>query len=361
MARQEINLGALPNGVGGDTPRVANTKINDMTRELYTKTEGIQPGATKNDTDANLKNRANHTGTQLAATIGDFSPAVKAVVGAYGVGSLDNMPFTGLNLNPDTYRTGGYAAGQFNLVPFGAMTGTLITQAGVSNATGSQQFSDWNSGRLYGRCMQGGAWGSWRSMLSVGDYGVGSKGEAINYLADANVPPASGKARVHPETANGPGVYGTLEQSYLDTGSWTQTVTSIIDGTVFARSKAGWLPNPTEWTRQTPELITNANGQATKFPDGTMICRTVRKESGAASNAIGGGLFSSNGVSFQWPVAFVGDAPTAIPSSESYSVGFSWAALNTAPTLTGAPDVRIVSTATGALAKVTVLALGRWK
>ncbi|NWD74844.1 hypothetical protein HX890_12090 [Pseudomonas gingeri] len=35
MARQEIQLGSLPNGVGGDTPRTANTKINDMTTELY--------------------------------------------------------------------------------------------------------------------------------------------------------------------------------------------------------------------------------------------------------------------------------------------------------------------------------------
>ncbi|OPA92416.1 hypothetical protein BFW87_17550 [Pseudomonas fluorescens] len=35
MARQEINLGATPTGVGGDTPRSANIKINAMTQELY--------------------------------------------------------------------------------------------------------------------------------------------------------------------------------------------------------------------------------------------------------------------------------------------------------------------------------------
>ncbi|MGU3309770.1 pyocin knob domain-containing protein [Pseudomonas sp. M5A4_2d] len=35
MARQEINLGALPTGMGGDTPRSANVKINAMTQELY--------------------------------------------------------------------------------------------------------------------------------------------------------------------------------------------------------------------------------------------------------------------------------------------------------------------------------------
>lgn len=42
MARQEINLGALPNGVGGDTPRVANTKINDMTEEVYERIATVE-------------------------------------------------------------------------------------------------------------------------------------------------------------------------------------------------------------------------------------------------------------------------------------------------------------------------------
>lgn len=50
MARQAINLGALPQGVGGDTPRSANTKVNDMTSELYTalgapSTTGALPSA----------------------------------------------------------------------------------------------------------------------------------------------------------------------------------------------------------------------------------------------------------------------------------------------------------------------------
>ena len=35
MARQEIILGTPPTGIGGDTPRVASSKINAMTGELY--------------------------------------------------------------------------------------------------------------------------------------------------------------------------------------------------------------------------------------------------------------------------------------------------------------------------------------
>lgn len=40
-----------------------------------TKLAGIATSATANDTDANLKNRANHTGSQLASTISDLDTA----------------------------------------------------------------------------------------------------------------------------------------------------------------------------------------------------------------------------------------------------------------------------------------------
>jgi len=50
MARQAINLGALPNGVGGDTPRSANTKINDMTQELYDALGATTGGSNANGT-----------------------------------------------------------------------------------------------------------------------------------------------------------------------------------------------------------------------------------------------------------------------------------------------------------------------
>ena len=41
-----------------------------------TKLDGIATAATANDSDANLKNRANHTGTQAASTISDFDTEV---------------------------------------------------------------------------------------------------------------------------------------------------------------------------------------------------------------------------------------------------------------------------------------------
>ena len=49
---------------------------NDYTTAEKNKLAGVEAGATKNDTDANLKNRANHTGTQTASTISDFQSSV---------------------------------------------------------------------------------------------------------------------------------------------------------------------------------------------------------------------------------------------------------------------------------------------
>ncbi len=56
--------------------------VNGTTNKVYTATEktklaGIASGATANDTDANLKARANHTGTQTASTISDFDTQVR--------------------------------------------------------------------------------------------------------------------------------------------------------------------------------------------------------------------------------------------------------------------------------------------
>lgn len=52
----------------------ADTILDGTINKAYTATEktklaGIAPGATVNDTDANLKNRANHTGTQAQSTV----------------------------------------------------------------------------------------------------------------------------------------------------------------------------------------------------------------------------------------------------------------------------------------------------
>jgi hypothetical protein len=54
----------------------SNADTNAYTDAEVTKLSGIATSATANDTDANLKARANHTGTQTASTISDFDTEV---------------------------------------------------------------------------------------------------------------------------------------------------------------------------------------------------------------------------------------------------------------------------------------------
>ncbi len=77
---------------------------NDYTTTEQTKLSGIAIGATANDTDANLKARANHTGTQTASTISDFGTAVVAAL-PQNLGTGDSPHFFDVNL------TGSLAAG----------------------------------------------------------------------------------------------------------------------------------------------------------------------------------------------------------------------------------------------------------
>lgn len=65
----------------------------DYTTVEKSKLAGVASGATANDTDANLLSRANHTGTQLAATISNFSATVLATVIA-GLSTATNSVIT---------------------------------------------------------------------------------------------------------------------------------------------------------------------------------------------------------------------------------------------------------------------------
>lgn len=53
-----------------------------MSAADFTKLSGVASGATANSSDATLLNRANHTGSQLSATISDFNTSVNALITA---------------------------------------------------------------------------------------------------------------------------------------------------------------------------------------------------------------------------------------------------------------------------------------
>lgn len=79
------DVGAAPSshvGSGGSQHAnvVAAGAAGFMTGTDKTKLDGVAAGATANSSDATLLDRANHTGTQLAATIGDFADTVRATL-----------------------------------------------------------------------------------------------------------------------------------------------------------------------------------------------------------------------------------------------------------------------------------------
>lgn len=77
----------------------ADSTIDGTTNKVFTATEktklaGIATGATANDTDANLKNRANHTGTQTASTISDFNASADARIASASINDLSDVAVT---------------------------------------------------------------------------------------------------------------------------------------------------------------------------------------------------------------------------------------------------------------------------
>ena len=69
--------------------QVSNLLADQITEAERTKLTGIAEGATANQTDEYLLNRANQTGTQLASSISDFNTQVTQVITSGGGGATD--------------------------------------------------------------------------------------------------------------------------------------------------------------------------------------------------------------------------------------------------------------------------------
>lgn len=110
-----------------DTLVAGTTNAVFLTTEK-TKLSGIATGATANQTDTYLLNRANHTGTQLSTTISDFGEAVQDVVG--GVGFIVN----GSNITT-TYND---ASNTFTIATSATVNSTDAALRDRSTHTGTQ-------------------------------------------------------------------------------------------------------------------------------------------------------------------------------------------------------------------------------
>jgi hypothetical protein len=132
--------------VGGSIDALTQDDIEDgTTYKQYSQTEktklgGIATGATANDTDANLKARANHTGTQAASTISDFDTAADARIAAAtatGSGSLVRNTTPAIT-NPTVtnyIETAQAISNSGTAKTFDLSTGTIIPVTMTGNCT----------------------------------------------------------------------------------------------------------------------------------------------------------------------------------------------------------------------------------
>lgn len=104
-----------------------------FTATSLTKLNGIAAGATVNSPDATLLNRANHTGTQAASTISNFTAAARSVISASN--GISYVSSTGL-IEP-TYGTSASTVMQGNVGSLKANFAALSVRAAHGIANGA--------------------------------------------------------------------------------------------------------------------------------------------------------------------------------------------------------------------------------
>ncbi|MBC2657759.1 hypothetical protein H7A76_20160 [Pseudomonas sp. MSSRFD41] len=292
MTLKTIKAGAQPNDGTGDNLRSGAQIINENFAELDNRTSDaasqintinnklstVEAGATKNRPDAELLARASHTGTQLAATISNFSPAVKAILQGNGladyVKEIPEVQLNGLLANSFVYVTpDGTGA-----IPFQTSTFYVIHMTHPNTAYAVQIAVSAGQGKQYSRFKAGGTWSQWNSNLTAGDYGVGAwalQAPAGNTI-DARVP--TGLYGFAPAYGGAPspiasGEYINLQGS-VDAKRATQLAFSHDTDEMWFRRDTngwgGWKPVVMERTA----LFRNKGGSAGTFTDlNTLITR----------------------------------------------------------------------------------------
>ena len=153
------------------TAKIANNAVTD-TQLNSAKLNGIAVGATANDTDANLKNRANHTGSQLAATISDFDTEVSNnadVAANTAARSASSTPFPSNNI---WYGPNGITdiadSRKSNLILTSASTGATL-QGEFDDAAGGGANSNIIIGKTAGRALQSSGTAYIQNNIAIGD------------------------------------------------------------------------------------------------------------------------------------------------------------------------------------------------
>lgn len=125
----DIGTGAGQVAAGDHThPNATPSVAGFLSASDKTKLDGIATGATANSTDAQLRDRSTHTGTQTASTISDFNSAARGAISLTTTGTSGAATYnssTGV-LNVPNYATGG-GGGETEVVQAANVTATTTT------------------------------------------------------------------------------------------------------------------------------------------------------------------------------------------------------------------------------------------
>ena len=135
-----IETGATADQTGAEikTAYELEANTNAFTDALLSKLNAIAAGATVNNTDAYLLNRANHTGTQLSSTISDFTAEVQALIDNVidaAPGTLNTLNELAAALGDDPNYAATIATELGNRLRIDVNTQTLTVQQQLNGCT----------------------------------------------------------------------------------------------------------------------------------------------------------------------------------------------------------------------------------
>ncbi|MGY2314067.1 pyocin knob domain-containing protein [Pseudomonas sp. SDO5522_S412] len=215
MARQEINLGTVPTGAGGDTTRSTGVKINQMSLEIYSALGSPSGGVIPSALPVNRGGTGGTTQAEAQSALGLGSAATRNVgtgpgnvlgYGSFGLGGrAPDIPGNSFNAIGDTgiYRSTGGTTNS----PTNYGYGTLFVENYDAGFTAQHATSF--SGRLFFRINNNFSWGSWGEIYTTMNTTRGSGGAlsaASPIVRIANV--AASERR------------DLLEQTFQSAGAW---------------------------------------------------------------------------------------------------------------------------------------------
>lgn len=397
-------LGTTMGGTGSNTPAGARSALGlgEAARLNYSAPPAITATGTIFD-------------DQTAVRVADSVFTSHARSGYYGTSTsgvnIDTVPngWCGLITSTGSNNTGTFppfaSSGFFWLSTQATYVNNAATQIAYRYGANSTSGTNLNpTMAIRTRNAPGTAWGPWGvvqtdqdlttstldstigKILRVGDFGIGVSNTTAPLLAnlDGSVTPSgtyvlSGTSSSTGTFPAGVNSYGTLvvvrssgsntiqtyypsgqsnpyplTRSWSSTGGWTPWVAMYnknnIVGTVSTTNPSGAII----------ERGNNANGEYTKFADGTMIAWARRTDTGLAiSTNLGGMGFRSAAANWVYPVPFVG-SPAVMVNPRVATAFSAYAVPSSGSTGTDYYYLSPTSVSTTTDRSVDIIAIGRW-